>query len=133
MRGAPAIRGDGGATGRSRHDCVAARAEAEPGGTGGDLVRTSGDAARAMNADTHSPARDAASAAALELIEPGMTIGLGSGRALWRVVERIGVMDPDVIENHNLHGFDLPFLARRARWLGVPLSLGRAGAPGLRT
>ena len=29
--------------------------------------------------------------------------------------------DPDVIENHNLHGFDLPFLDRRARMLGVPL------------
>jgi ribose 5-phosphate isomerase len=36
-----------------------------------------------------SPARDAASAAALELIEPEMTIGLGSGRAVWRVVDRI--------------------------------------------
>ncbi len=40
--------------------------------------------------------------------------------------------DPDVIENHNLHGFDLPFLDRRARRLGVPLALGRIGAPGLR-
>lgn len=40
--------------------------------------------------------------------------------------------DPDVIENHNLHGFDLPFLARRAEVLGVPLWLGRAGGPGLR-
>ncbi len=51
---------------------------------------------------------------------------------LQRLVERIRAIDPDVIENHNLHGFDLPFLARRARWLGVPLALGRAGAPGLR-
>jgi DNA polymerase elongation subunit (family B) len=33
--------------------------------------------------------------------------------------------DPDVIENHNLHGFDLPFLAHRARRLGVVLDLGR--------
>ncbi len=32
---------------------------------------------------------------------------------------------PDVIENHNLHGFDLPFLVRRARLRGVPLALGR--------
>src|SRR6185437_2453101 len=40
--------------------------------------------------------------------------------------------DPDVIENHNLHGFDLPFLAQRAQILHVPLMLGRAGAPGLR-
>lgn len=33
--------------------------------------------------------------------------------------------DPDVLENHNLHGFDLPFLERRARVLRIPLSLGR--------
>jgi DNA polymerase elongation subunit (family B) len=49
-----------------------------------------------------------------------------------RLVERVRAGDPDVIENHNLHGFDLPFLERRARVLGVPLALGRAGAPGLR-
>ena len=49
-----------------------------------------------------------------------------------RLVTRIQEADPDVIENHNLHGFDLPFLDRRARRLGVPLSLGRIGPPGLR-
>jgi DNA polymerase, archaea type len=49
-----------------------------------------------------------------------------------RLVTRLQVLDPDVIENHNLHGFDLPFLAERARRLGVPLRLGRAGPPGLR-
>jgi len=48
------------------------------------------------------------------------------------IVEHVRRFDPDVIENHNLHGFDLPFLARRAKWLGVPLALGRAGSPGLR-
>jgi ribose 5-phosphate isomerase A len=32
-------------------------------------------------------ARAAAAAAAVELVEPGMTIGLGSGRALWAVLE----------------------------------------------
>jgi ribose 5-phosphate isomerase A len=32
-------------------------------------------------------ARHAAAAAAVELVEPGMTIGLGSGRALWKVLE----------------------------------------------
>lgn len=41
------------------------------------------------------------------------------------LVGRIASADPDVIENHNLHGFDLPFLARRARRLGVALPLGR--------
>jgi DNA polymerase elongation subunit (family B) len=35
--------------------------------------------------------------------------------------------DPDVIENHNLFGFDLPFLEQRASVLGVPLILGREG------
>lgn len=39
--------------------------------------------------------------------------------------------DPDVLENHNLLGFDLPFLARRAELLGVPLALGREGGPRL--
>lgn len=37
-----------------------------------------------------SPAREAASAAAVELVEPGMALGLGSGRAVWRVVDRLG-------------------------------------------
>ena len=40
--------------------------------------------------DDRSPAREAAAAAAVELVEPGMTIGLGSGRAVWRVVELLG-------------------------------------------
>ena len=39
--------------------------------------------------------------------------------------------DPDVIENHNLFGFDLLFLERRAAVLGVPLALGRTGGPAL--
>lgn len=42
-----------------------------------------------MAAEERSPAREAASAAALELIEPETTVGLGSGRAVWRLVERI--------------------------------------------
>jgi DNA polymerase I len=50
---------------------------------------------------------------------------------LMRLCARIRDADPDVIENHNLHGFDLPFLAERARRLGVTLLLGRAGGPGL--
>jgi ribose 5-phosphate isomerase A len=46
-------------------------------------------------ASERSPGRDAASAAALALIEPDMTIGLGSGRAVWRVVHRIAERWPD--------------------------------------
>ena len=37
--------------------------------------------------------------------------------------------DPDVIENHNLFGFDLPFLEHRASVVGVPLILGREAGP----
>jgi ribose 5-phosphate isomerase A len=48
-----------------------------------------------MAVDEPSPARDAASAAAIELIEPETTIGLGSGRAVWRVVDRIAERWPD--------------------------------------
>jgi DNA polymerase elongation subunit (family B) len=48
-----------------------------------------------------------------------------------RLVQRVRTADPDVIENHNLHGFDLPFLDQRARLLGVPLPLGRVGGNGL--
>jgi ribose 5-phosphate isomerase A len=35
-------------------------------------------------------ARAAAAAAAVDLVSPGMTIGLGSGRAVWKVVELLG-------------------------------------------
>jgi len=45
---------------------------------------------------------------------------------------RVEKADPDVIENHNLHGFDLPFLDERSRALGVPLSLGRIRTNGLK-
>jgi ribose 5-phosphate isomerase A len=36
-------------------------------------------------------ARAAAAAAAVDLVEPGMTIGLGSGRAVWKVIELLGL------------------------------------------
>jgi DNA polymerase elongation subunit (family B) len=49
-----------------------------------------------------------------------------------RLIARVNAADPDVIENHNLHGFDLPFLERRARRLGVRLTLGRVEQSGLR-
>jgi DNA polymerase elongation subunit (family B) len=49
-----------------------------------------------------------------------------------RLVAEVRAADPDVIENHNLHGFDLPFLVRRARALRVPLPLGRLDEPTLR-
>jgi DNA polymerase elongation subunit (family B) len=49
---------------------------------------------------------------------------------LERLAALVREIDPDVIENHNLHGFDLPFVVRRARALGVRLDLSRlAGHP----
>jgi ribose 5-phosphate isomerase A len=35
------------------------------------------------------PSRDAAAAAAAERVESGMTIGLGSGRAVWRTIDKL--------------------------------------------
>ena len=47
-------------------------------------------------ADPQRAARAAAAAAAVALVEPGMTIGLGSGRAVWNVVELLGDRAEDV-------------------------------------
>src|SRR5215218_10200276 len=44
---------------------------------------------RACEAAAVSDAREAAARAAAELVEPGMTIGLGSGRAVWATVLRL--------------------------------------------
>ena len=49
-----------------------------------------------------------------------------------RLAAVIQAADPDVIENHNLHGFDLPFLDQRARRHGIRLELGRVRGAGLR-
>jgi DNA polymerase I len=56
----------------------------------------------------------------LEGDEPALIANLGA---------KIRACDPDVIENHNLHGFDLPFLHRRAALLRIPLELGRLPGP----
>jgi DNA polymerase, archaea type len=52
--------------------------------------------------------------------EPALIAGL---------VSLIQQRNPDIIENHNLFGFDLPFLEERARVHGISLRLGRAEAP----
>jgi len=67
-----------------------------------------------------------------EVIESGDATNASEADLIRRLVDRIRAADPDVIENHNLHGFDLPFLDQRARRLGVPLALDRIGAVGLR-
>jgi len=68
----------------------------------------------------------------LDVLEARDATDGGEADLIRRLVDVVRASDPDVIENHNLHGFDLPFLDRRARRLGVPLALGRIGPPGLR-
>jgi DNA polymerase elongation subunit (family B) len=70
--------------------------------------------------------------AALELLEAGAEDDAAEAELLRRFMARVEALDPDVIENHNLHGFDLPFLAARARRLQVSLNLGRIPQLGLR-
>jgi len=69
---------------------------------------------------------------ATELLEAGGDGDAAEADLIRRLVAKVQAADPDVIENHNLHGFDLPFLDRRASILRVPLALGRIGPPGLR-
>lgn len=60
----------------------------------------------------------------LDAPEPG-----DERRLLLDLLALVRERDPDVIENHNLFGFDLPFLEGRAAALGVPLALGRPEGP----
>lgn len=62
---------------------------------------------------------------AVELLEAHGEDDAAEASLIARFVSRVRALDPDVIENHNLHGFDLPFLRRRAALLRVPLALGR--------
>jgi DNA polymerase I len=55
----------------------------------------------------------------LEGDEPGL---------LNQLIDLVAARDPDVIEGHNLLGFDLPFLLARARRHGIALTLGRDGS-----
>ena len=68
----------------------------------------------------------------IEIIEAEGSGDAGEAALIRDLAAKIRECDPDVIENHNLHGFDLPFLEARARRLRVPLGLGRTGSPGLR-
>ncbi|MFZ5896980.1 MAG: DNA polymerase domain-containing protein [Myxococcota bacterium] len=68
----------------------------------------------------------------VQVLESTSNDDQGEAELIRQLVQTLERLDPDVIENHNLHGFDLPFLAERARQLGVPLSLARCGGPGLR-
>jgi DNA polymerase elongation subunit (family B) len=67
-----------------------------------------------------------------EVLEARSDDDAGEAELIARLVAMVRAADPDVIENHNLHGFDLPFLDHRSRALGVPLSLGRTDDTALR-
>ncbi len=47
---------------------------------------------------------------------------------LERFIALVHERDPDVIEGHNVYGFDLPFIITRAERHGIRLSLGRDGS-----
>ncbi len=51
------------------------------------------------------------------------------GEMIERLMEIIRERDPDIIENHNIQAFDLPFLIGRAETCGVPLNFSRPNAP----
>jgi ribose 5-phosphate isomerase A len=59
------------------------------------------------------PAREAAARAAVERIEAGMTLGLGSGRAVWRTIELIAERWPDAPPVHSA------FASERTRQLAA--------------
>jgi DNA polymerase elongation subunit (family B) len=56
------------------------------------------------------------------------TTELSEAELLECFVQTVRARDPDTLENHNIFGFDLSFLARRAAQLGVRLALGRDGS-----
>lgn len=62
-----------------------------------------------------------------ELLEAASDEDAAEVELLQRLAQRIALHDPDVLENHNLHGFDLPFVMRRAERLQTRLVLGRRG------
>jgi ribose 5-phosphate isomerase A len=66
-------------------------------------------------------ARAAAAAAAAELVEAGMTIGLGSGRAVWKLVELLGGR---VREGGDLAAGELRAATASTRTEELALSLG---------
>jgi DNA polymerase elongation subunit (family B) len=61
----------------------------------------------------------------LDVAERGLTGPTAEADLIRRLCALVCERDPDVIENHNLHGFDLPFLVTRARIHNVRLTLGR--------
>jgi ribose 5-phosphate isomerase A len=71
--------------------------------------------------DPADAARAAAAAAAAELVEPGMTVGLGSGRAVWKLVELLGRR---VTEGGDLAAGELRAVTASSRTDALASSLG---------
>ncbi|MEP6766512.1 MAG: DNA polymerase domain-containing protein [Gemmatimonadaceae bacterium] len=69
----------------------------------------------------------------LKTIESATNDDKGEAQLIRELIAIIKDADPDVIENHNLHGFDVPFLHTRAQKLRVPLQLGRTSHRNLLT
>lgn len=70
--------------------------------------------------DPAKVAREAAASAAAELVEPGMTLGLGSGRAVWALVELLG---PRVQAGSDLAGLRAATASSRTEELARSLSI----------
>src|SRR5918994_1436527 len=81
--------------------------------------------------------REAAANAAVELIQPGMTVGLGSGRAVWAVTERLGPGTPVVVaseltrERAEAAGFELDLAIDGADEIDPSLGLIKGGGGAL--
>jgi DNA polymerase elongation subunit (family B) len=56
------------------------------------------------------------------------TADMTEAQLLGEFVSAVQSRDPDTLENHNIFGFDLSFLVKRASRLGVRLALGRDGS-----
>ena len=56
------------------------------------------------------------------------TTVLNEADMISRFVKTVQSRDPDPLENHNIFGFDMSFLVKRAARLGVPLAIGRDGS-----
>ena len=70
-------------------------------------------------------------AGAVEMLEARGEDDAGEADLIRGWSRTIARADPDVIENHNLHGFDLPFLRRRARDASASrLASAGSGRPG---
>ncbi|MEP6833992.1 MAG: DNA polymerase domain-containing protein [Gemmatimonas sp.] len=69
----------------------------------------------------------------LRTLESATNTDDGERQLIKQLEQLVREANPDVIENHNLHGFDLPFLHTRAKLLRMPFALGRTSHKNLLT